>query len=346
MSKIRIVNWLLTRRCNLKCDYCAIVKDYKGKPKEYPDMSHYIKNEMSTSYVIKALKLLRGHNPNAFHIFYGGEPLLRKDLPDIVNFCNENDIHYTIISNNTPEIHKLINQLIKKVDYIQGFTASIDPVLSSEKNNLDRITKSHEGFKSLLNMKKYVKDVVAEITVMKENVHLLYKLVSMLSQSGINSDITFIDIAKRPHYDFSNVTDPNLLVTKKEAEGQLHLLLNSDFDIHMKDKLIPEIFDSLPSNMDCEIEKGLHNISIDADGSLRLCLRVRGVNTPYIQAHQMFYEDASGKIKIKPFVNESIKEDKKLYCHLCNHTCQMMSKIIDKEDSGSEDLIHKDKRED
>jgi len=98
MSKIHIVNWLLTRKCNLSCDYCAIVRNYKNKPKEYPDMDHYIKNEMSTNYIINMLSLFKNHNSDAFHIFYGGEPLLRKDLPEIINFCNNNSIHYTIYS--------------------------------------------------------------------------------------------------------------------------------------------------------------------------------------------------------------------------------------------------------
>jgi len=345
MSKIRIVNWLLTRRCNLKCDYCAIVKDYKGKPDTYPDMRHYMINEMSTEYVINVLKMLKEHNPDIFHILYGGEPLLRKDLPDIINFCNDNDIHYTIISNNTPEIYKMIQRLKNKVDYIQGFTASIDPVLTDKKINLDRVIKSQKGFDSLLNMKKYVNDVVAEITVMKENVHFLYNLVSLLSSTGINSDITFIDIAKSPYYDFSNIYDPDLLVTKKDAEIQIHRLLNSNFDIHMKDQLLPEIFDILPSDMDCEIEKGLHNISIDADGTLRLCLRVRGVNSPTIDAAQLFQKDVDGNLVVSPFVQAAINKDKERYCKGCNHTCQIMSKIIDKENSGSDELIHKNKRE-
>jgi MoaA/NifB/PqqE/SkfB family radical SAM enzyme len=65
------------------------VRDYKNKPYCYPDMSYYIKNEMTTEVVINALKGFKIHNPNIFHLFYGGEPLLRPDLPDIINYCNE-----------------------------------------------------------------------------------------------------------------------------------------------------------------------------------------------------------------------------------------------------------------
>jgi len=75
---IRIANWLLTRRCNLKCSYCAIAMDYPKMPLEYPEMAHYSKYEMRTEIVLDYLERLKAHNPNMFHIFYGGEPLLRK----------------------------------------------------------------------------------------------------------------------------------------------------------------------------------------------------------------------------------------------------------------------------
>ena len=111
----------------------------------------------------------------------------------------------------------------------------MDPVFNSgEDMGRDRVMKSIEGFKRLKEIKDVglVKDVVAEITVMKHNVQNLYDLVETLNDAGINSDVTFIDIAKNPYYDFANVSDPNLLVTREEAEVQLHSLMNSNLNIH------------------------------------------------------------------------------------------------------------------
>ena len=352
MNKIRIINWLLTRRCNLKCDYCAIVKNYPGKPKEYPDMSHYIRNEMSTEFVIDNLERFQLHNPDAFHIFYGGEPLLRKDLADIINFCNDQDIHYTIISNNTEEIIPLIDKLVKDVKgKIKGFTASVDPVFfasidSSEKMDdvsEDRVIKSLAGFENLKRMKSVCDDVVAEITVMKHNQKYLYKLVALLSEAGINSDVTFIDIAKSPYYDFSNISDESLLVGQSPelAEQFQNLSDDSSLDIHMKDILLPEIWQILPSDMDCEIDKGLHNISIDADGSLRLCLRIRGTLTPGLVSLDTLFNE---KNEVHPVALSIISSDKRKHCNLCNHTCQLMSKIINEDNLGPEDLVHLDRR--
>lgn len=348
MSKIHIVNWLLTRKCNLTCDYCAIIRNYENKPKEYPDMKHYYRNEMTTDYVVGVLQLFKVHNPNAFHIFYGGEPLLRNDLPEIVNYCNEHEIHYTIISNNTKNIQPMIERLFERTDYIQGFTSSVDPTFNElvDTKDKDRVIKSVEGFKQLIQIKRQgkIKDVVAEITAMRHNVHHLYSLVESLSKEGINSDITFIDIAKSPYYDFSNVTKKNLLVSQEEALYDIALLTKSPFDIHMKEKLLPRIFNSLPSNMDCKIEDKLHNVAIDADGTVRLCLRIRGVDTPKnIKAHDLFSKyDLS---KVSSFAHSCIRRDKEKYCKLCNHTCYLMSQIIDEEESEVDKLVHKDKRE-
>ncbi len=348
MSQIRIVNWLLTRKCNLKCDYCAIVKNYQDMPSNYPKMDHYIKNEMSTEVVINALANFKKHNPDVFHIFYGGEPLLRKDLPYIINYCNENKIYYTIISNNTPEIQPLINWLFHETDYVEGFTSSVDPIFNhSGYINKDRIKKSIEGFKRLKEIQANgkVKDVVAEITVMNENQHLLLELVGELSEYEIYSDITFVDIAKSPHYDFSNVTSPNALVKPSLELAQTFITMMHDDSllIHMKDILLPKMFDTLPSNFDCELDDGVHNVTIDADGSMRLCLRIRGEITPTVHISNLFEKDS---MLVSKDYFDLMRVDKRRYCKLCNHSCLMMSKHIDKHGDEEGELVHIDKRED
>jgi len=349
MSLIRIVNWILTRKCNLKCEYCAIVKNYPEMPMNYPNINHYIKNEMSTEVVINALKAFKKHNPNAFNIFYGGEPLLRKDLPEIINFCNENQIYYTIISNNTPEIQPLMKRLFEKTDYVEGFTSSVDPIFhhtgyASE----DRIRKSVEGMKRLkeIQARGDVKDVVAEITVMNENKHFLYDLVYELSQNEIYSDITFVDIAKNDYYDFSNVRRDDQLVKPswELATTFAEMIQDTSLYIHMKDVLLPKMFDTLPSNFDCGLEHGLHNVTVDADGTIRLCLRIRGVLTPnQVKVEDLFAKDDPKQVS--PFAKMCISKDKENYCKLCNHSCLMMSQYIDEHEDGEDDLVHLDKRE-
>jgi len=347
MSQVRIVNWILTRKCNLRCEYCAIVRNYKNKPVGYPNMSHYLENEMPTHVIINALKAFKVHNPNVFHILYGGEPLLRPDLPEIINYCNDNEIYYTIITNNTPQIQPLIKKLFDQVDHIEGFTSSVDPIFNEIGGTEDRIKKSIEGLRQLKEIQSAgkVKDVVAEITVMKHNQNLLYQLVRELSDEEIYSDITFVDIAKSKYYDFSNVLDENMLVqpTFKLAEELIDIMDDDRLLVHMKDVLIPKMFDTLPSNFDCKIENGVHNITIDADGSIRLCLRVRGISTPSWDVTELF--EPTYPSLINEHVFSALKGDKKHYCKLCNHSCLMMSKYFDEADVEVDTLVHSDKRE-
>ena len=349
MSLIRIVNWILTRKCNLKCDYCAIVRNYTDMPKSYPHMGHYMKREMSTGIIKAALKSFKKQNPNVFHIFYGGEPLLRPDLPEIINFCNENEIYYTIISNNTPDIQPLIKRLFEETDHVEGFTSSVDPIFNHPGYaSEDRIRKSVEGMWRLKEIQERgdVSDVVAEITVMHENQKFLHELVSELSADEIYSDITFVDIAKSPYYDFSNVTDSDDLVKPSwELAQQLSAIMKDDnLYVHMKDVLIPQMFDTLPSNFDCELEHGVHNVTVDADGTMRLCLRIKGTLTPHIHVSELF--ETPGGMVSKDFY-DLMRMDKRRLCNLCNHSCLMMSKYIDQggEVEGVGDLVHSDKRE-
>jgi len=346
MSKVQIVNWLLTRKCNLTCDYCAIVRDYEDKPREYPDMKHYIRNEMPTEVVIDTLRRMKIHNPNMFHIFYGGEPLLRPDLPDIVNYCNENQIFYTIISNNTPEIQPLIKKLFEKTDYVDGFTSSVDPIFNEYGVTEDRITKSIEGLKRLKEIQASgkVKDVVAEITVMAHNQHLLHQLISELSDEEIYSDITFVDRGKSPYYDFSNIRNNWSLVypTFDLALTLNNIMQDKDLYVHMKEVLIPWMFNTLPSNFDCELDKGIHNLSIDADGTIRLCLRIRGVSAPTFNVTELF--DPAHPELLSKKIYYAIGFDKVHYCKRCNHSCLMMSKHLNEKKDAVGDLVHSDKR--
>jgi len=341
MNKIQIVNWICTRKCNLRCEYCRIVKNYKGIPEEYPDMKYYANNEMSTDYIIESLKKLKLHNPNMFHIWYGGEPTLRSDLKDIINYCNSENIHYTIITNNSEHIQPDIEFLLLNTDYITGLTSSVDPIIFSKEERGDIIKKSTEGLKKLVYYKDIIKDLVAEITVDSNTLKYLYPLVEELSSHNISSSITFIDPAKSPYYDFSDVTDNSLLVNRtKELEDVFEKLMNSNFDIHMKNTLLPRLLEIAPSNLDCELEKDLNNLTVDADGSVRLCLRVKGVETPKLFIKDCILEDGS----LNPNLHRSMIRDKKNYCRLCNWTCMEFSKQTSKNINEVSNLLHSDKR--
>jgi MoaA/NifB/PqqE/SkfB family radical SAM enzyme len=344
MDKIQIVSWLLTRRCNLHCSYCRISRDYKRAPLAYPTLKYYETNEMSGQSVIEALGKLKLHNPEAFHILYGGEPLLRNDLPDIINYCNKEGIHYTIITNNSDEVQNAIDDLLLKTEYVDGLTSSVDPIVVAGQNvSTDQYKKSIDALKRFIKLRDSIKDLVAEITVTKDSVNSLYDLVKMLTDMGVNSDITVVDIAKSDFYDFSNVTDKEILVPRSTEVYQIFdKIIKDKLDVHMAEPLLYEIFSILPSNLDCKIEDDVHNLTIDADGSIRLCLRVRGVFTPFDFNIKNFLLDDG---KLHPGLKPSLARDKGFTCRNCNWTCMIMSKIVSKAEKYNEKLVHSEKRQ-
>ncbi|MCK5612620.1 radical SAM protein [Candidatus Pacearchaeota archaeon] len=343
MDQIQIVSLLLTRKCNLKCSYCAIRKNYVNMPDEYPTMDYYHKNEMSTEYVLETLRRLKLHNPNVFIIIYGGEPLLRPDLWKIIDYCNQYDINYTIITNNTPEVQPAIEKLFENTNKIVGLTSSVDPCIISGIGDPDRLKKSREGFERLKSFRGKVQDLVAEITITQDDVPYVYDLVKLLHDNQINSDVTFIDIARNEYYDFSTVRDEKQLVQPTfDLARQLLRIQEEKLDVHMSEVLLPMIYDDLPAKMDCGLEQDVHNTTIDVDGTMRMCLRIRGVKTPGLKAHDCF-DPNSGELNLD--LKYRIGVDKARYCQLCNWSCIRMSKYYAENPEESVDsLIHSDKR--
>lgn len=328
--KIQIANILLTRRCNLRCDYCYLVQDYLGKPKEYPDMKYYRDNEKTALEWIEAFDLMYQNNPDIFFILYGGEPFLYPGLAEIIKHFKDYSYNHTIISNNTPVIQPKIMDLYNKVGKLPGFTASIDPELCLylEKQGTrddDAIRKTIAGFTNLriLKDKGIAQDVVAEITCSSSNLQYLYKTVEILSSYGIYSSITTLDIQKSSYYDFSAIRDSSLCVNPDLKTRVVfdQILSNPKLLVHMP-QLLNSLFDVLPFNMKCDIHKDIHNVSIDSDLTFRLCLRCKGIEVAKIPVVKGILPNGN----ISQILIDAFKVDYNKLCLGCNHTCLLMSK--------------------
>ena len=326
---IQIANILLTRRCNLRCHYCNIVRDYLSKPEEYPDMKYYINNELHYTEWIKIFDALYENNPNIFFILYGGEPLLYNDLDKIITHMKNNGYNHTIISNNTKIIREKIKDLIDKVGPLPGFTASVDPELCLYLDQLalrddDSIRKTISGFEHLKYLKEndLAEDVVAEITVSKDNIQYLYRTVQILTKHNIYSSITTIDSQKSRYYDFSAVTTSDDAVLKDINTRLIFDKIISDKSllVHMP-QLLNNLYDILPCEMKCNIADDVHNVCIDSDGTFRLCLRIKGCNVSKIKVCDAIDENGN----LRPNAIEAMKMDYDNYCLGCNHTCLLMS---------------------
>lgn len=326
MNKIHIANILLTRRCNLSCSYCNIIRNYKGKPATYPNMAYYKQAELDGEEWIDIIQRLVANNPNVFLVIYGGEPTLYKDFVEVIDYCNKNDVYYTVITNNTPEAQDIIYSTYEQIGRFKGLTSSVDPVCFCEDRMDDIAIKSRAGLHSLTKMKNegVADDVVAEITITNEAIPHLFRCVEELSSRGIYSSITTIDDQKTKFYDFSNVGTDELLKPSVDLERIFKDLYHGARDgvllIHIP-KILRDIYNALPSNNFCNLNEDIHNVTIEPDGGFRLCLRVRGIHAVEEDYACCISEDGD----LDLYFIDSIRMDYEDYCKGCNWSCVMMT---------------------
>jgi len=96
------VSWSLTNRCNKKCYYCNI---YNIKSRE-----------LTTKQIFKIIDQLKDLGCERIG-FTGGEPLLRRDIGKILNYCKKKNI-FTGIVTNAVLLPRRIKE-IRKVDLLQ-----------------------------------------------------------------------------------------------------------------------------------------------------------------------------------------------------------------------------------
>lgn len=108
ISKPRSVQMAVTYICNLKCLHCDI---WKNKKTEELQCGQWLE-------IFKKLKDWLG--PFRLDIS-GGEPFLRKDIFELVDFCDRNEIQTVLTTNAT----LLNSELIRKLSHIKSLTLNI-----------------------------------------------------------------------------------------------------------------------------------------------------------------------------------------------------------------------------
>ncbi len=120
---IKYLTFEISTNCNMDCGFCF--SDWRNQT-----------DKVNTKDAKKIIVRMKESGLKAIN-FTGGEPLLRKDLPELINFSKELDLT-TILTTNGILLEKKINQFDKSIDFI-GL-----PIDSSEEkvHNLMRPTKS------------------------------------------------------------------------------------------------------------------------------------------------------------------------------------------------------------
>ncbi len=113
-----LVSWNLTRRCNLSCPHCYL--DAGGR-------SH---SELTTDEANRVLQDLAALNPSLMLVLTGGEPLLREDLPDLIEEASRTGFLTVLGSNGTLLTQDILKDF--KEAGLKGLGVSIDSVESAD----------------------------------------------------------------------------------------------------------------------------------------------------------------------------------------------------------------------
>lgn len=172
-QKINTVYLMVTRRCNLSCDFCAMNAD------QYVDTDAEMGLEQITQKVIPFLKK---NNPRKL-IITGGEPLMKKDILKIVGMIRKELDSFMILQSNGTHITE---------EFLEGIQGNIDEIDFSTKHML----KSEEKVNQLkdhiaLFQSRNIK-VVLSFVYEKGSESELYKVIDIAADYNTELLVTIV----------------------------------------------------------------------------------------------------------------------------------------------------------
>ena len=307
----------LTQRCNLRCKYCY--ENKKEKEINFENIQQLIDNEIKAKreYVVLS--------------FYGGEPLLRKDLiyktiDYIKNKKGKTKFYFGMTTNGT----LMDEQFIKYIEENNFLDIAYSFDGTEETQNLNRVTvNGKETFdivdsnaKKLL---KYHKNVVAMVVVTRNNINMLEKNIEYLIGIGFKKFNLLFDYLQ-------DWQDEDLKVIKEQYTKVAkiyyrQIFKEEDIDIFVFDEKIRSyIKQDYNCNEDCKL--GMKSINIGVDGNFYPCMQFVG-DERYIIGnceHGIDFTARKKLIEQSGIENEICKE-----CSLnkrCKHTCACKNYLI------------------
>jgi len=116
-----VVSWNLTYRCNLACEHCYL--DAGGTP--LVDTENFAdRSELGTEECFRVIDEIAAFAPECLTILTGGEPLLRRDILEIVRRAAERDLWVVVGTNGVRITENLARRLAEAG--ARGLSLSLD----------------------------------------------------------------------------------------------------------------------------------------------------------------------------------------------------------------------------
>jgi len=285
-------HFFLTRKCNLNCKYCYVVDNNK--------------RELSTKGVKRVIDKLHSMGIRLI-AFCGGEPTIRKDFPEILEYANKKGIITYFTTNGVLLNKEYIDELARTgVDMIE---LSIDSIIPFEVSKKD-YSRSKEVLDLLLKAReKYGFGLKTNLVITKKNLDSVVDTIKLVNDYGIPMTVALIG------YNLYNnkPEDESLYFTDKKSKAKLIRLI--DELIQMKNEgaklLNPVVYyekakDFVNGEITWDCKAGKYNFAVDCDGSVILCAFLKSMNKNVLSINRDFFKD--NKERFDKVINDCIKK--------------------------------------
>lgn len=249
--------WLLaelTYRCPLQCPYCS-------NPLNIARYS----NELSTDDWLRVLRQAREMGAMQLGLS-GGEPLVRKDLEEIVGEARTLGYYSNLITSGVGMDEARVAGLKERgLDHIQiSFQASDE--------DLNNFLGGTQSFQHKVEMARAVKSqgypMVLNIVLHRQNIEQIEDIIRMT----IELKADFVELASTQYYGWSKLNLDALLPTRDQLRRAEQIAV--DYQARMKDQMkiiyvVPDYFESTPKA--CMNGWGSIFLTIAPDGSALPC---------------------------------------------------------------------------
>jgi MoaA/NifB/PqqE/SkfB family radical SAM enzyme len=168
---LSFVDWDITPRCNLNCRHCYATSLYR---KNQAELSL---EEMEC--ITQNLCVLPVANIGMF----GGEPLLRKDLPQIIELCAEKKCNPYIITNGVLLSEDRLESLIEAG--LKGVAVSIDGATKETYTYIRRGSNFDQVLKNISVFSEHpLESFVIDVVVSRINFHEIGAIIEMAKTYG------------------------------------------------------------------------------------------------------------------------------------------------------------------
>ncbi len=161
----------LTLRCNARCVFCSIWKR---------DFQKEVHQEMKTEEVKRIIDDLEKLGVQIL-VLTGGEPTLRKDLPELLSYTSEKGMIANIATNGFNLYDLVISGKLKDVGWVMVSIDWPDAARHNKYRKIDVFDNAVKGIKALVKLRK---SVLISSVVTKENIGCMEEMCIFAKKLG------------------------------------------------------------------------------------------------------------------------------------------------------------------